>query len=944
MLDRSAGRVLVLGLLSLVMVGGASADETLFIQSPTQESTKTGSNTLGVRIETSSQESALIEADLMPFQENSGNTVKVSDVSTGTKIFEKTINSENVSFNRLSLDPNTKYDIVITGDRARDFSPGYPRTGSRFDIEAGLFGCNSDGTGCSTTSGVAYNFFGLRLGKANFKPEFKSTSVSPDPLLIGETADFSYSASDPDGNISSVNLSLKDDGTQVFTASKSTSSGTFSPPDTLTEGDINATFTATDNKGATTTETLTRTLTDTKPVVNISQPSGTVFDYDQSFSVDTKDDGDNNVNEQLSCVLDLDSSQIDQRTVTEGDNYTVNERADLGSHSASVKCTEQDDNQNDSGSTSFTVEDFRIDSVSSASNVFETENVSYSLSFSQGAIVNQEGSSVKLFYGDDSESYSFDPKAAQTQSFRNLVPLVSGNSSVKDWRIQATYNASKFSGGTELRQANSSVKSQNVFFNYHSPSLNPSKTDMIERQEFSVTTDVVNEIGDEKADLSFRSSFEGETKTGKQSSFVFPLVQNTNKTSLPVSGSVEISFKGETETRQASPVSLTGYRKVLTDCSTGLDTAKALDISVFDEKNRTSLKSQIGWEFSVSANGHSRSFQFNKTASATQNCIYPDFAQYQVSGDVFYESPEKVNSKDVSYPGRIYTVTGDTLDNDTSSLDLYLLSERFATPVSYKVIDSARSAVEDVELSVQKYFSETNSFVTVAQLKTGDDGTDTSFIETNDIYYRHVLSQGNKTLKSSDREPFFCSSVPCQKTFQIGATGIDSFFTEKEGFEFRCGKTFENGNVSGFECEVGHNGDLMENASLNMFRQDPIGETQICSAEGTSNQMTLICPLNETEGESFEFALEASTSGETYTLKTGVLDFTTNLTGTKALFPAFVVFLAFSMLGLITPKVSIIFSTAGFLVAYGFGFVGVSTAAVGSIVAVALFMVITSET
>jgi hypothetical protein len=764
--------------------------------------------------------------------------------------------------------------------------------------------------------------------------------------LLDDQIDLSYDITDNEGDVVTREIRVFEGGSQIKTIqlqnNSDTSTDVFKTDQRNTE--YQAQLFVEDSDGQTDSEAITQTITDNKPNVSVSGPVGEFFKYNHGVQFSVQD-SDRVASEEYSCDVLVDGTRKTGFTLVEGQNTSVDAdlKSDLGSHTLKVSCSDPA-GQTGSDQTSFSVEDFRIDSVSSSSQVFETENASYSLSFSQGQIVNQKDSSVQLFYGDDSESYSFDPKTGQTQNFRNPVSLVSSNNSVKDWRIQVTYNASKFSGGTEMRKVNSSVKSQNVFFNYHSPSLNPSKTDMVERQEFSVSTDVVNEIGDEKADLSFPSNFEGETKTGKQSSFVFPLVQNTNKTSLPVSGSVEVSFEGETETRQASPVSLTGYRKVLTDCSTGLDTAKALDISVFDEKNRTSLKSQIGWEFSVSANGHSRSFQFNKTASSTQNCIYPDFAQYQVSGDVFYESPEKINSKDVSYPGRIYTVSGDTLDNDTSSLDLYLLSERFATPVSYKVIDSARSAVEDVEISVQKYFSETNSFVTVAQLKTGEDGTDTSFIETNDIYYRHVLSQGNKTLKSSDREPFFCSSVPCQKTFQIGATGIDSFFTEKEGFEYRCGKTFENGNVSGFECEVGHNGDLMENASLNMYRQDPIGETQICSAEGTSNQMKLICPLNETEGESFEFALEASTSGETYTLKTGILDFTTNLTGTQALFPAFVVFLAFSMLGLITPKVSIIFSTAGFLVAYGFGFIAVSTGAVGSIVAVALFMVITSET
>jgi len=150
----------------------------------------------------------------------------------------------------------------------------------------------------------------------NIPPKFSSTSVTPDPPLIGQTADFSYSANDSDGTVTSVDLTLKDDGTTIFTGTKSTASGTFNPPDQYTQGDINATFTATDNNGATATTTLTRTLTDNPPSVQVLEPTDLKNTKNPAFNVSVDSTGDSTPNEQVTVELFRDGAKIDTRTVT----------------------------------------------------------------------------------------------------------------------------------------------------------------------------------------------------------------------------------------------------------------------------------------------------------------------------------------------------------------------------------------------------------------------------------------------------------------------------------------------------------------------------------------------------------------------------------------------------------------------------------------------------
>jgi len=311
------------------------------------------------------------------------------DLWTWFRIEGGTVNNGQCS-NSVNADNNTYYTVKIV--------PEYGTTNFDFYVDGNLIesDCQAENTinelgkikvyARASSDGYTYVDL-LEVPPYNQAPEFNSSSVSPDPPLIGETADFSYDASDTDGSIQSVELVLKDDGSTVFSGSKSSATGTFSPSVSLTQGDLTAEFTATDNNGATTTKTLTRTLTDTKPVVNVSQPSGTSFDYDQSIRIETKVD-DSKPGEELSCTLELDGNQIDERTVTEGDSYTVNTRSDLGSHNVDVTCTEQDDQQSDSGSTSFTVENFKFQSLSGASSGKETTQQSFNAGFKAGDMVN----------------------------------------------------------------------------------------------------------------------------------------------------------------------------------------------------------------------------------------------------------------------------------------------------------------------------------------------------------------------------------------------------------------------------------------------------------------------------------------------------------------------------------------------------------------------------
>ncbi|MFB6213946.1 MAG: hypothetical protein ABEJ07_05280 [Candidatus Nanohaloarchaea archaeon] len=185
--------------------------------------------------------------------------------------------------------------------------------------------------------------------------------------MIGQTADFSYSASDPDGTISSVDLTLKDDGTTIFTGSKSSASGTFSPPDNLTEGDITATFTVADNDGATATSALTRTLTDSPPSVQVVEPTNLKGTKNPAFNVSVDSTTDSEPNEQVTVNLKVDGTKFDTKTVT-GKGFltgTVPSQAD-GSHSFKAVASENAGSKQESST-------FTIDTTPPNITIFEPD-------------------------------------------------------------------------------------------------------------------------------------------------------------------------------------------------------------------------------------------------------------------------------------------------------------------------------------------------------------------------------------------------------------------------------------------------------------------------------------------------------------------------------------------------------------------------------------------
>jgi len=928
-------RVLVLGLILVGTMGGASADPDRIFN---DDGGRYASADYSFTVETSDE---VILTDYRWYPGGFEGSVKVEVVYNSNVVASKRIDSYPIGTTVNLSFSESDYSTIPSGD----FKVNWINIDNVKDQRREQSVSFSGSFVSLTSQTIPENQFGNGKPVLEFKnnfndpPSFNSVSASPSPLLIGETADFNYSASDPDGSISSVDLVLKDDGSTVFTGSKSTATGTFSPPDTLTEGDITATFTATDNKGATTTKTLTRTLTDTKPIVNISQPSGTVFDYDQNINVDTQIDGDNKANEQLSCVLELDSNQVDQRSVTEGDNYTVNERADLGSHNANVTCTEQDDQQIDSGSTSLTVENFQFQSLSGASTGKETTEQSFTAGFKAGDMVNNV--SFDLVYDGevrDQATVNVSGVTDSSQGFSHVLNLAQTDGVNRDYNVSASVDYDNLNSGTSTDNVDSSTNSQTVnqAFSYDNSVFEDGLT-QLEASTLDFEAQVNKQVTNDRASLSASSTLQqtGETSTLEQNGLNFTGIFDTDlinstSTTTNLDTTVTVSFNGESRTFTNTDTLTLEKIQLSKSSSTG---PKTLQFETRDEINNSLLDANVEAGITVSNPDQpekTRFFGFDFSKDKTHE-LFLSPSDATITANVFDKRSIAYENLDAGFPGRRHYLTDTKLDNETTNINLYLLEQTKGQTVRLELTNSDLQGLSNHLIRVERAFPDQNETRTVQLAKTGTEGFASTFLQLQERYIFTVFDENGDLVDQIGPE----TVTTTDKRIQVNDEIDPSLANVLNQVQFT---DIQRGNQSLSVSYVSETQRL--NNLFLKISSDGLFETKtldVDSSEQPQGQLE-VTDFNASEQRVF-FEL-IGTFGETnLTLESGSFGQRTNTYGNAGLFVSFLMFTALTLSGLFRPSAAIGLGVISIFVMSFTGFLAVGQQALISIAALAAVLI-----
>jgi hypothetical protein len=783
----------------------------------------------------------------------------------------------------------------------------------------------------------------------NDGPTFNYTHVRPDPVRFNDSLNYSAAVHDTDGTVSYMNLTAWKDGTKTVDNVKrqeKDGDGVYNWTENITVDCtncwINASLTAEDNDGATTTDNIKRYISDKGPLVSLQDPQNiTKFNYELTWNYSTTDDGDDVLNEDVQCTIRNDAQQIGQDTLKEGSGNTSDFRNAAGLHNVTVDCTEQNGASNSKNSTVwFSIDHYSLVSNNSSSPVLETQNVTYNGSWRLGDMV--DGLRVQLWWNDTrrtDRNYTGSGVRYLNVSHYFRPPLVASNQTSETWKWNYRVNYTLEDGSRAQDWVNSSAQ-QEVWHAYIADSFNISKDRVIEAQDVPAEFKNYSLLNSPVATWNTSITYNGTWKIGNQATFWAYIIDTNSSSPLNMdtsgSGAGTISFRNRSYTRQAGTDTITVYNKVMTDCSGGNSTT--LRFLVWDELNASDAiqADKVDYNLDITVLGRDTdNYAFQRSGHQVDTCLYPSWATYRAStgGPIEYDAD--------NYTGRTYRLDNITLTKSWQEMNLYLLEDTKTINVLYEVERADGSKISGATVKTMRYFTGTNSFLTVSKAETDSQGIASTYLEPG-VTYKWIITKNGKVLLATDKQTLVCENVPCKKSFTVDPEAVSEYFREKKGFTWNC---FLNTGDPSFQCTVSHEDDTMRRANLLVEKNAAIGTSQQCNITVTNTGESMVCMLSNLSKNAYTYKLTGTKDGTTYLLKSGTIDRTKGMFAHSgnSLALVLMMILVVAGFGLYSPGAAIIFTTLGFVIAYLLGIFSIGIGALIGLIFLAILHVLEVE-
>lgn len=402
-----------------------------------------------------------------------GNLLYLMDAD-GNVLDSKTVNDLSLD-HRLTatLNKDNYYAVLYetgstTCDSADGGSTNFPVTSSDIDIITGIG--TDQGTVRSNWGNPSWSFnikTVTALFDSNSAPSIDSHSTSPSNWTVGQSADFSYDVSDSDGTVETVRLEVFDEAGnlekgQNFSYSSSnvvdTQTDWFSPQ---VADNYTVYFTAYDNQGASTVQTLSKTaqLGDTTaPDITIHNPFSS--SVDNAYTVNNPP-LDVTANETVSTwEYEILATGFVKETFTPNTTLLVQD----GTYTINVSATDG------AGNTGSETSQFTVDSTEpnfDYTNVIPNQPlinsyVSYNTSTTD-TTANVDENCLSVDYGSTTV-YSKNCKTTNPTEWNNIYNITTGNK----W-LNATFETTDTNGNTNTTKLNRFVEDSRPSFQINDP-------------------------------------------------------------------------------------------------------------------------------------------------------------------------------------------------------------------------------------------------------------------------------------------------------------------------------------------------------------------------------------------------------------------------------------------------------------------------------------------
>jgi hypothetical protein len=280
----------------------------------------------------------------------------------------------------------------------------------------------------------------------------------------------------------------------------------------------------------------------------------------------------------------------------------------------------------------------------------------------------------------------------------------------------------------------------------------------------------------------------------------------------------------------------------------------------------------------------------------------------------------KTGYKDRTY--YIYT----KINNSTTGANLYLLDENLGNVIIVYVRDENGNKVQNAIVKIQRYYVGSNSYKTVAQVKTDYEGKGVTFLRVNEIYYRFIIEKNFVVLRETEPTIITCTAGGCPPypvTLSISEQMPAKYFLYLGKVAYSC-QLNEETNI--LKCTVDDTSQLMQKARLLVEQKGALKFDTLCDNICESSACTLTCDLGNRTNKLYRYLLFAYFSEPPVVLEQKILDYLTGIIfwGSQGLLMGFILVSTLFFVGIWNPVVAMIFAFLGIIVGYVLGMIPVS--------------------
>ena len=271
-----------------------------------------------------------------------------------------------------------------------------------------------------------------------------------------------------------------------------------------------------------------------------------------------------------------------------------------------------------------------------------------------------------------------------------------------------------------------------------------------------------------------------------------------------------------------------------------------------------------------------------------------------------------------------------------------MLTTGDAAAMDLTVWDSNGVNYPDVIIKIDKFFSGTGTYGTVAAPKTSSAGTTNTYLKLYDTKYRFTLLSNTTTLAVKDERTIGTQILTLQADPTIDVPSLD-YWTMSSSCDYD-NQTFF------LKCDYNDDSGYMESIKLEVFRIASLSVSYPCTNTSTTIPSGYItCTVgNISTAWDYKYSLIATlTTGDTWVLKTEFLSEgvggvslifgncreSDNLLGCQeGLFLAFLLVLGSAMFAFYSPPAAIGMATVGFVLCWAIGLIALSITTVFGLV------------